>query len=120
MMLDKLKSIAVKTKPLRPLFALAAICGFVTFVTTLFKLTAYVHESYLIPSAVSTLWAMFAWVMISSFQSIPDVNPSLSVVKRLKVRFLRLFFYLLAIGFLILSAFICLVTFRMLGVWFRH
>ncbi len=38
----------------------------------------------------------------------------------MKARLVRLFFYLVTLGFIGLSGFILFVTLRMLSVWFRH
>ncbi|ENQ8700535.1 TPA: hypothetical protein P0E23_000242 [Vibrio harveyi] len=119
-MLDKLKSLSIKTRPILPLFVLVAFGGFAVFVATLLQLSNMVKESYLIPSGVAALWALAAWVMISSFQHVPELTPSLSFFKRMKARMVRLFFYLIALGFIGLSGFILFVTLRMLSVWFRH
>ncbi|MGR5161647.1 hypothetical protein ACPV4X_07145 [Vibrio owensii] len=119
-MLDKLKSLSVKTRPILPLFILIAFAGFAVFITTLLQLSDVVKESYLIPSGVTALWALAAWVMISSFQHVPELTPSLGFFKRMKARLVRLFFYLVTLGFIGLSGFILFVTLRMLSVWFRH
>ncbi len=119
-MLDKLKSLSIKTRPILPLFMLVAFAGFTVFITTLLQLSNMVNESYLIPSGVTALWALSAWVMISSFQHVPDLTPSLGFFKRMKARLVRLFFYLVTLGFIGLSGFILFVTLRMLSVWFRH
>ncbi|MGI9945765.1 hypothetical protein [Vibrio hyugaensis] len=119
-MLDKLKTLSIKARPILPMCVLVAIIGFSVFVTTLFQLSNMVRESYLIPSGVTALWALAAWVMISSFQHVPELNPSLGFFKRVKARFARLFFYLITLGFIGLSGFILFVTLRMLSVWFRQ
>ncbi|KZX59818.1 hypothetical protein A3712_03590 [Vibrio sp. HI00D65] len=119
-MLDKLKSLSVKTRPILPLFILIAFAGFAVFIATLLQLSDVVGESYLIPSGVTALWALAAWVMFSSFQHVPELTPSLGFFKRMKVRLVRLFFYLITLGFIGLSGFILFVTLRMLSVWFRH
>ncbi len=99
-MLDKLKSLSIKTRPILPLFMLVAFAGFAVFITTLLQLSNMVNESYLIPSGVAALWALSAWVMISSFQHVPDLTPNLGFFKRMKARFVRLFFYLVTLGFI--------------------
>ncbi|MGR5237106.1 hypothetical protein [Vibrio alfacsensis] len=119
-MLDKLKTLSNKTRPILPLFVLVAIIGAGIFVLTLFQLTSMVEDSYLIPSGVTALWALAAWVIISSFQSVPEINPELGLLKRVKARCVRFLFYWLALGFVALSGFILLVTLRMLSVWFRQ
>lgn len=119
-MLDKLKSLSVKARPILSLFVLIAFAGFAVFIATLLQLSDVVRESYLIPSGVTALWALAAWVMISNFQHVPELTPSLGFFKRMKARLVRLFFYLVTLGFIGLSGFILFVTLRMLSVWFRH
>ena len=119
-MLDKLKSLSVKTRPILTLFILIAFGGFAVFIATLLQLSDVVRESYLIPSGIAALWALAAWVMSSSFQHVPELTPSLGFFKRMKARLVRLFFYLITLGFIGLSGFILFVTLRMLSVWFRH
>lgn len=119
-MLDKLKSLSLKTRPILPLFVLIAFGGFAIFLTTLFKLSDMVKESYLIPSGVAALWALSAWVIISTFQHVPEITPSLGIFKRTKARIVRLFFYLITLGFIGLSGFILFVTLRMFSIWFRY
>ncbi|PIB13062.1 hypothetical protein B853_19709 [Vibrio rotiferianus CAIM 577 = LMG 21460] len=75
-MLDKLKTFSIKLSPIQPLFLLIALGGFAVFLTTLFKLSDMVKESYLIPSGVAALWALSAWVIISTFQHVPEITPS--------------------------------------------
>ncbi|MGR4988795.1 hypothetical protein ACPV3U_04375 [Vibrio rotiferianus] len=119
-MLDKLKALSILVRPIQPLLVLVIMVCFSVFVTTLFDLSDMVKESYLIPSGIMGLWALAAWVMISSFQYVPELNSNLGVLKRIKAQFVRLFFYLITLGFIGLSSFILFVTQRMLSVWFRH
>ena len=97
-MLDKLKTFSIKLSPIQPLFLLIALGGFAVFLTTLFKLSDMVKESYLIPSGVAALWALSAWLIISTFQHVPEITPSLGIFKRTKARIVRLFFYLITLG----------------------
>ncbi|MDK9777183.1 MULTISPECIES: hypothetical protein [unclassified Vibrio] len=119
-MLDKLKTFSIKLSPIQPLFLFIALGGFAVFLTTLFKLSDMVKESYLIPSGVAALWALSAWVIISTFQHVPEITPSLGIFKRTKDRIVRLFFYLITLGFIGLSGFILFVTLRMFSIWYRY
>ena len=95
--IDKLNILVNKLqwfKPISILLAIgfAALAGFIVFTNT----GIAQNDKYLLPSAVGMVWSILVYGVLTSFAVIPaEPDMSLSWFKRVKIRFVRGYYWLL-------------------------
>jgi len=120
-MIDGLSTIAVKIKWAKPLINTILFISLCIFIFIIFGNTSFAaDDTYLIPSLTALIWSLLACSFLYTFPYVPDkTTKNDSLIKRLKIRLLRSYYYFLAI-IAALSCFAAFIlSFRMITIWLR-
>ncbi|MDP6376274.1 MAG: hypothetical protein QF921_18050 [Pseudomonadales bacterium] len=119
--LERLQCIARPLTPLRyvPLaaaFAFAAL--FLVSALDIEALRGEAPERYTIPALLGVLWSLAIFSFIVSFREVPPPVPQdAGLVARLRVRFARAYYWLLAGSLAFLTFAVAYLSYRLLSVW---
>lgn len=117
-MIDYLSVFSKKIIWLKPLFVITTVAAIVVFSYVIFFAPGTDKDVYIIPCIVSVLWSLVCWIALSLFPHVPpvvDKQQHLSI--RLKVGMVRCAYHVVSFVFVFLSAFLLLITLRLLSVW---
>lgn len=117
-MIDHLSVFSRKVIWLKPLFFLTTLAAIIVFVYVVLIENGAGKEVYVIPCVVGLLWSLLCLLLLSAFPHVPP-KPEMRqfFYKRLKIRLVRGFYYIVSLIFVVLSASALLLTFRLLNVW---
>lgn len=118
LLLDRLKSIAIRWLWLRPSFFIIMAISLSYCVYTLVRTSTDGQDLYFIPSLLLFLWSLLGVTALGSFRYIPPAaDPSERWWTKLKTNFTRLAYYLLTIllGGVTLS--VIIVTWQLSRAW---
>jgi len=120
-MIDGLSTIAVKIKWAKPLINTILLISFCIFIFIIFGSTSFAaDDTYLIPSLTVLIWSLLACSFLYTFPYVPDkTTKNDSFIKRFKIRFLRSYYYLLAIIAILACFAVLILSFRMITIWLR-
>lgn len=77
------------------------------------------QEQFLLPCLVLVLWLLLAYIMTNVFSQIPEqVNKQQGLIKRIKLRIQRFFYWLLVIVFISLTLAVLVLTAKLGKIWF--
>ena len=115
-MIDKLAVVARFMSPAKQLFAVMSVVslGFFVYYLVFSKTSA---EGVFIPPIVFFIWSYSAWAYINMFVGVPILGDNLGFFKRLKVRFMRSFYWVVSLLFILSSLGVIFVTNKIVHVW---
>jgi hypothetical protein len=120
MLIDTLQKFAVRLQPVR--LALLVLSGF-SFVALLFILitsTTHSGDRFLVPAILGLLWSLSGYAFILNFRSVPRRDYGTGgFIKRLKLRLLRLWYWVLALLFFGTTLALLLFSIRLLRIWIQ-
>ncbi|MBO9489904.1 hypothetical protein J7384_05970 [Endozoicomonas sp. G2_1] len=118
MMLNALHKLALLLAPLRKAWLVLAISSLASLAFILVSGFNANSEGYLLPLLALSLWSLLAYIIASTFVQLPEtVNNKQGFFTRLKLKLQRLFYWLLGILFIGLTATTLLFTLRLLNIW---
>jgi hypothetical protein len=117
-MIDHLSVFSIKFIWLKPLFFLTTVAAIIVFAYVVLIENSAGKEVYIIPCVVGVLWSLVCLLLLSTFPHVPP-KPDMQqrFYKRLKIRLVRGCYYIISLIFVVLSASVVLLTFRLLNVW---
>ncbi len=117
-MIDNLSVFAKRIIWLKPLFFLTTITAFIVFGCVVFFASGADKDVYIIPCIVSALWSLVCWLLLSLFPYVPPMaEKQQRFVIRLKTALIRGAYHIGSLIFVLLSAFVLLLTYKLLNVW---
>lgn len=117
-MIDFLASISRKLYWAKTAILILGICLTSLFTFVVVRTDLFDSDIYLIPSMLGSIWAWLFLFLISSFVKVPGTpSKEIGFFKRLKVKFKRVFYWLLCIVFAILSITVVVMSFRLIMIW---
>jgi len=117
-MIDQLSVFSIKFIWLRPLFFFTTVAAITLLAYVVLIENGADKEAYVIPCIVGVLWSLVCLLLLSTFPHVPP-KPDMQqrFHKRLEIRLVRGFYYIVSLIFVALSATAVLLTFRLLNVW---
>ncbi|MFT5699637.1 MAG: hypothetical protein ACI8ZB_002498 [Desulforhopalus sp.] len=117
-MIDYLSVFSRKIIWLKPLFFLTTVAAIIVFAYVVLIKNGAGKEVYIIPCVVGLLWSLVCLLLLLTFPHVPP-KPEMQqpLHKRLKIRLVRAFYYIVSLIFVMLSASALLLTLRLLNVW---
>ncbi len=118
-MINLLRDITRQLQWLKPIailmvFLSSGLCVYILLATSGIAKDDY----YLLPSAVILLWAIMLNIFLYGFPHAPEaVNQSHGFFRRIKIRIQRLFYFVLALICLVLTAAVAFYTYKFLSIW---
>jgi len=117
-MIATLSALARRLIWLRPIVLLLGIGFFSLFVYALVNGNSTFQDFYLIPSLLGVIWVLLFNTLISIFPNIPPKpRAEEKFFSRIKLKFKRGFYGVMAVIFILLTALVIFFTVRMLGLW---
>lgn len=117
-MIDHLSAFSIKFAWLKPLFFLTTVAAIIVFAYVVLIENSAGKEVYIIPCIVGVLLSLVCLLLLSTFPHVPPKpDMQLSFYKRLKIRLVRGYYYIVSFIFVVLSALAVLLTFKLLNVW---
>jgi hypothetical protein len=120
MLIDTLQRFAFRMQPVR--FALLVLSGFFFIVLLYIIVTSTTHsgDRFLLPAIIGLLWSLSGYAFILNFRSVPGWDYGTGgFFKRLKLRLLRLWYWVLASLFFGTTLALLLFSIRLIRVWMR-
>lgn len=117
-MLEKLQRIALALAPLQRLclLAIAAMCVIIGL--SIFGVSVFAGDAYLVPAFVGLLWLLCLYTFIVCFRWLPArVAPDAARLVRLRAWFARVFYWLLAVTMLGITVAVVLASVRFARIW---
>jgi len=119
-MIDKLGKIAQALQVLRLPAVVVGLASLIAMTVIIFTSKSHGEDVFLIPSVVGVLWAITTYSLVVGFSSVPQkAEQSWKFLRRVKRKFARAWYGLLAIVFLGTSIVAVSVTYRMISIWIR-
>jgi len=119
-MLDKLQRIAQALRALLLPSVVVGLISLTSMVAIILTSRSRAGDTYLIPSAVGTLWAVTIYAFLTTFRSVPDrARSSWGLLGRLKRHIARGLYRIMGVLFLATMTVAVFVTYRMISVWLR-
>jgi cobalamin synthase len=117
-MIDHLRVFSKKFVWLKPLFFLTTVAAIILLAYVVLIENGAGKEVYIIPCVVGVLWSLVCLLLLSTFPYVPP-KPDMQqrFYKRSKIWLVRVFYYIVSLIFVVLSATAVLLTFRLLNVW---
>ena len=118
-MLEKLHKAALALAPLQPfcLLAVAALCT--VFALSVFEISVFAGDTYLIPSFVGVLWLLSLYSFIVCFRSLPaKEDTGAGMLARYRRKVLRGVYWVIALLLLGVTVSVLLVSLRFFNLWF--
>ena len=117
-MLEFLSSISKKLVWTKPITLMITLIFVIILLSSIFNVGYFKDDIYLIPSLVGALWAGLLFNLVHVFPHLPQKpNTDIALLSRLKLRLMRFIFSFLALGFLILTVAVVILSFKLLGIW---
>ncbi len=117
-MIDYLSVFSKKLIWLKPLFFLTTVAAILVFGYVVFFANGTDKDGYIIPCIISVLWSLVCWLLLSLFPYVPPMaDKQKPLFIRLKIGIVRCAYHLFSLIFIFLSAFVLLLSFRLLSVW---
>ena len=119
-MIDRFRSIAVAGKRFKPFAVFIGIVAITIIGLEVLGIIGTSDEDFLlVPSIVVLLWAIVLWTILHSFPGVPEkLDKSARFFKRIKSKMARLFYYLLAMLFVVTTVMVILLSFKLLRIWY--
>lgn len=115
-MLEKLQKVALIIRPLSVPALIGVPVFSVLFVMNIFEVQPVSNPDYLIPIVIGLLWSIFLYSFVGSFQEIPEPpQPNHKFFSRVKARFARVLYWLLALITVFTSVGVVVISVRLLG-----
>ncbi|MFU8814605.1 MAG: hypothetical protein ACNA7W_04610 [Pseudomonadales bacterium] len=117
-MLETLQKVSRPLRRLLPLAVVLGLAGVVVFLWSAATGGSGESDSYLIPGLLAMLWGALLFVLITGFRNVPPpAGPEHAFGMRLRIRFARAGYQIMA-WFIIAAGLASLfVTFRLLTLW---
>ena len=117
-MLEVLSSISKKLVWTKPITLMITLIFMIMLLSSIFNVGYFKDDTYLIPSLVGALWAGLLFNLVHVFPYLPQKpNKDIALLSRLKLRLIRFIFSFLALGFLVLTVVVVMLSFKLLGIW---
>ena len=117
-MLKGLSSISKRLVWAKPITVVVSLLFVAMLLSSMFGVGYFKDDVYLMPSLVGALWAGLLFNLVNFSPHFPSKpNKDITFFSRLKIRFIRFMFSLLAIVFLVLSAVVVMLSFKLFGIW---
>jgi uncharacterized membrane protein len=120
MLIDTLQKFATRMQPIR--LPLLLLSGFFLVVLLYLIVTSTTHSGdlFLVPAIIGLLWSLSGYAFILNFRSVPRWSEGArGFFKRLKLRLLRFWYWLLAALFLGTTLALLLISLRLIRVWMQ-
>jgi len=116
--LEVLSSISKKLVWTKPITLTITLIFMIMLLSSIFNVGYFKDDIYLIPSLVGALWAGLLFNLVHVFPHLPQKpNKDIALLSRLKLRLIRFIFSFLALGFLVLTVVVVMLSFKLLGIW---
>ncbi len=120
-MIDRLRAIAIKGRPIRLFAPILALFATGLFGFEVIGVVNSKDDYFLIPSVVLLLWAAILCTVFYSFPYVPErLEKDYSLVKRVKNSLLRFYYYVLALVLIASTVGVISFSFKLVGVWTRE
>ena len=117
-MLEKLHKAALALAPLErfSLFAVMVLCT--VFAMSVFEISVFAGDAYLIPSLVGVLWLLSLYSFIVCFRSLPaKEDTGAGMLARYRRKVLRGVYWVIALLLLGVTVSVALVSLRFFNLW---
>lgn len=117
-MIDRLSLFSQKIIRLKPIFYGLAFISLLVLGYVIFFVSGARHDVYIIPCLMALLWSSFSVFLLSTFPYVPSKpGKEIGFFKRLKLRFIRGFYHIFSLLFVVMSGTIIWLTIRLLNIW---
>lgn len=102
----------------KPLAYGMGMASFGLLLYLVFVLESATRENYVIPVTLAMIWSLLVGVLVTLFPNMPGpADSSDSLVHRIKRGVARIFFYGLAVVFVVTTFVVLLLSLKMIGIW---
>jgi len=117
-MIDHLSAFSKKVVWLKPLFFLTTAAAFIVLSYVVIFDQGNDKDIFIIPSIVGALWSLVCSLLLLVFPYVPTKpDRQQRFLKRLKIRCIRAGYHIGSLVFVLISASVVLLTFKLLNVW---
>ena len=117
-MIDYLSVLSKRIIWLKPLFFLTTVAAILVFGYVVFFANGTDKDIYIILCIISVLWSLVCLLLLSFFPYVPPkADEQQRFLIRLKIGVVRAAYHIVSLIFVFSSAFVLLLTFRLLSVW---
>ena len=102
----------------KPIVVVLGLVFVSVFVASILGLGGFDTAALLIPSLLGFFWSAIYFILLTMFPSVPPrPGKEVKLLRRIKIRFQRRMYYLLALILIILTMAILFLSLKLLGIW---